>query len=153
MPKLDLNAIPERNTTGYPTPYDAPVAGRWHRRLAPASGLTDFGVSHVRLDPGAWSAQRHWHIGEDEFLVMLAGEAVLIDDHGEHPMQPGDCAAFPKNDGNGHHLVNRSNAPCFFVVVGAGAPLGGDYPDIDMRFTPEGTYVRKDGTPYDTKRI
>jgi uncharacterized cupin superfamily protein len=153
MPKLDLDAIPERNTTGYPTPYDAPVAGRWHRRLAPASGLTDFGVSHVRLDPGAWSAQRHWHIGEDEFLVMLAGEAVLIDDDGEHPMRPGDCAAFPKNDGNGHHLVNRSDAPCLFVVVGAGTPLGGDYPDIDMRFTPEGTYVRKDGTPYEAKRI
>ena len=153
MPKLDLAAIPERNSTGYPAPFDAPVAGRWVRRLAPASSLTEFGVSHVRLEPGAWSAQRHWHVGEDEFLVMLSGEAVLIDDDGEHVMRPGDCAAFPKNDGNGHHLVNRSGALCHFVVVGAGTPEGGDYPDIDMRFTAEGTYVHKDGTPYDAKRV
>jgi uncharacterized cupin superfamily protein len=153
MPKLDLTSIAESNATGYPTPYDQPVKGRWYRRLAPASGLTDFAVSHVRLDPGAWSAQRHWHIGEDEFVVMLSGEAVLIDDDGEHIMRSGDCAAFPKNDGNGHHLVNRSDAPCFFVVVGSGAPMGGDYPDIDMRFTAEGSYVHKDGTPYETRRI
>src|SRR4051794_2538806 len=114
MPKLDLAAIPAVNATGYPPPFDAAVAGRWDRRLSPASGLTAFGASHVRLEPGAWSSQRHWHVGEDEFLVMIEGEAVLIDDVGEHEMRPGDCAAFPKNDGNGHHLVNRSDAPCLF---------------------------------------
>lgn len=88
MPKLDLDTIPQTNTTGYPPPFNEPVAGRWYRRLGSASGLTDFGVSHVVLKPGAWSSQRHWHIGEDEFLVMLSGEAVLIDDAGEHVLRP-----------------------------------------------------------------
>lgn len=153
MPKLNFDIIAESNATGYPPPFNEAVAGRWWRRLAPAGRLTDFGVSHVRLEPGAWSAQRHWHIGEDEFLVMLSGEAVLIDNEGEHIMRAGDCAAFPKNDGNGHHLVNRSDAPCQFVVVSAGTPMGGDYPDIDMRFTANGTYVHKDGTPYEARRV
>lgn len=153
MPKLDLDSIPQANRTGYPAPFDGAVHGRWYRRLAPASGLTDFGVSHVVLEPGAWSSQRHWHVGEDEFLVVVAGEAVLVDDAGEHRMGPGDCASFPKNDGNGHHLQNRSERPCVFVVIGAGTELGGDYPDIDMRFTADGTYVRKDGTAYDTHRV
>lgn len=148
MPKLDLDTIPQTNRTGYPPPFAAPVQGRWYRRLAPASGLSDFGVSHVVLKPGAWSAQRHWHEGEDEFLVMVAGEAVLVDDDGEHVMRPGDCASFPKRDGNGHHLQNRSGEDCTFVVVGGGENLGGDYPDIDMRWTPDDRYVRKDGTPY-----
>lgn len=152
MPKIDLSQIPETNRTGYPQPYDAPVAGRWYRRLSPATGMTAFGASHVRLEPGAWSAQRHWHIGEDEFLVMLSGEAMLIDDAGETPLSPGDCCAFPANDGNGHHVVNRSDAACVFVVVGAGPELGGDYPDIDMRFTDDDRYVHKDGTPYEAKR-
>jgi uncharacterized cupin superfamily protein len=152
MPKLDLGAIEATNRTGYSTPFDAPVAGRWYRRLAPAGGLTEFGVSQVVLKPGAWSSQRHWRAGEDEFLVMIAGEAVLVDDDGEHVLRPGDCAAFPKSDGNGHHLQNRSEADCMFVVVGAGEQQGGDYPDIDMRFTPEGTYVHNDGTPYDSRR-
>jgi hypothetical protein len=37
-------------------------------------------------------------------------------------------------------------------VVGAGKNEGGDYSDIDMRFTREGTYVRKDGRPYGATR-
>ncbi|MBV8686133.1 MAG: cupin domain-containing protein [Alphaproteobacteria bacterium] len=153
MPKLPLETIEQTNRTGYPPPFDADVAGRWYRRLAPAGGLTAFGVSHVVLKPGAWSSQRHWHAGEDEFLVMLSGEAVLVDDEGEHALRPGDCAAFPMNDGNGHHLQNRSDGDCSFVVVSAGASKGGDYPDIDMRFTAEGGYVHKDGRPYAATRI
>ena len=148
MPRIDLEAIEQVNRTGYPPPFDQEVRGRWYRRLGPASGLTDFGVSHVVLKPGAWSAQRHWHVGEDEFLVVIEGEGTLIDNDGEHVMRPGDCAAFPKNDCNGHHIVNRSDRDCVFVVIGAGTPMGGDYSDIDMRFTSEGGYVHKDGTPY-----
>jgi uncharacterized cupin superfamily protein len=89
LPKLDLDTIPQTNRTGYPSPFDAPVAGRWYRRLAPAAGLTRFGASHVVLRPGAWSSQRHWHDGEDEFLVMISGEAVLVDDAGEHVLRAG----------------------------------------------------------------
>ena len=73
MPKVDLSQIEEINRTGYPAPFDEPVAGRWQRRLAPATGLTKFGASHVRLKLGAWSSQRHWHEGEDEMVIMLSG--------------------------------------------------------------------------------
>ena len=153
MPKIDLDSIEQTNRTGYPPPFDRDVQGRWYRRLAPASGLAAFGVSHVVLKPDAWSSQRHWHAGEDEFLVMLSGEAVLVDDSGEQVLRPGDCAAFPMNDGNGHHLQNRSAGECVFVVVSAGKNAGGDYPDIDMAFTADGGYVHKDGTAYPAKRV
>ena len=147
MPKLDLDAMIPVNTTGYPPPFNEPVQGRWHRRLGNAAGLTELGASHVTLKPGAWSSQRHWHEGEDEFLVMLEGEAVLIEDEGETVLRPGDCAAWPKGVQNGHHLVNRSDADCVFVALSAGDDARGSYSDIDMRWTPEG-YVHKDGTPY-----
>ena len=153
MPKLDLEAIPQVNGTGYPPPFDAAVQGRWYRRLAPAGGLTRFGVSHVVLKPGGWSSQRHWHEGEDEFLVMLAGTAVLVDDGGETVLGPGDCCVFPAGERNGHHLQNRSEADCCFVVVGGGPELGGGYSDIDMMFTADDRYVHKDGTPYPAKRL
>ena len=52
MPKLDLDAIEQTSRTGYPPPYNAPMAKRHYRRLAEAAGLEDFGVSHVMLDPG-----------------------------------------------------------------------------------------------------
>lgn len=154
MPKLDLAAIPQTNATGYPAPYDAAVAGRWYRRLAPPAGLSLMGASHVTLLPGAFSSQRHWHRGQDELVVMLTGEAVLIDDHGETPVGPGDVLAFPAGEANGHCLHNRSAQPCVFVAISAGSREAdsGEYPDIDMVFDPQG-YARKDGSRYDTQRI
>lgn len=145
MPKLDLDTIPQTNATGYPEPYADAVQGRWYRRLAPASGITDFGFSHVTLRPGAWSSQRHWHEGEDEFVVMLRGEAVLIDDSGETRMRPGDVAAFPKGDGNGHMLQNRGEADCVFIAVGRPAETDCHYPDIDMHLAAGEGFRRKDG--------
>jgi len=149
MPKLDLEAIESINRTGYPPPYSEPMAKRHYRRLAPAAGLTDFGASHVTLDPGGISSQRHWHEGEDEFLVMLEGEAVLVEDDGETRLVAGDCAAFPKGVANGHHLVNRGDRECIFVVVGRAAATDCHYPDIDLHLDAStGAYTHKDGRAY-----
>jgi uncharacterized cupin superfamily protein len=148
MPKIDLDGVEQTNRTGYPPPFDQDVQGRLYRRLAPAAGLTDFGASHVTLKPGAWSSQRHWHDGEDEFVVMLTGEAVLVEDDGRTVLHAGDCAAWPKGNTNGHHLCNESGEDCEFIVVGGGANTGGGYSDIDMMFTEDNRYVHKDGTPY-----
>jgi uncharacterized cupin superfamily protein len=150
MPRIDLDAIPQVSRTGYPAPFDEAVTGRWQRRLAPATGLTELGATHVMLKPGAWSSQRHWHHGEDEMVVMLSGEAVLIDDTGETLLKPGDIAAFPKDDGNGHCMINRSDADCTFVAISAGPLMGGAYSDIDMKWGEHG-FVHKDGTPYPAK--
>ena len=120
MPKLDLEAIPQINATGYPSPWREEMAKRHYRRLGPVSGLGDFGVSHVTLEPGGVSSQRHWHEEEDEFVVMLEGEAVLVEDAGETVLRPGDVAAWPAGKRDGHHLQNRSAADVVFVVVSAG---------------------------------
>jgi uncharacterized cupin superfamily protein len=148
MPRIDLDQFPLSNATGYPPPLDRDVAGRWYRSLGPGSGLTDLGVSLVTLEPGAWSSQRHVHDCDDEFLVMLSGEAVLVEDEGRVTLRSGDCASFPKN-GSAHHLINESARPCSFVCVAP--PDSGDvrYPDVDLYvdFATD-RYVRKDGTPY-----
>ncbi|MDP9413441.1 MAG: cupin domain-containing protein [Pseudomonadota bacterium] len=149
MPKLDLDAIEQTNRTGYPEPFASEMKGRFYRRLAPAAGLTDFGVSHVTLKRGGISSQRHWHEGEDEFVVILRGEAVLVEEDGETVMRPGDCAAFPKGVSNGHHLVNRSGKDCLFLAVGRIAATDCHYPDVDMHLdASNGRFTRKDGTPY-----
>ena len=150
MPKIDLDQIKPTNRTGYPPPYDMDVAGRWVRRLGKAGGLTEIGISHVVLEPGAASAQRHWHEGLDEFVVMLDGEAVLVEDDAETLLKPGDCAAFPKDVANGHHLVNRSDRPCTFLAIDNRRGEGDcHYPDIDLRYDVENRrYTHRDGTPY-----
>jgi len=147
MPKIDLEQIEQTNATGYPPPFNQPVAGRWQRKVAEVCGLTELGARHVVLEPGGWSSQRHWHVGEDELLVMLTGRAVLVEDDGETGLAPGDIAIWPKGIRNGHHLINRSTEPCSFVCVSAGKDVGGAYSDIDMMWTESG-YTHKDGTPY-----
>jgi uncharacterized cupin superfamily protein len=103
----------------------------------------------VRLQPGGISSQRHWHEEEDEFVVMLSGEAVLVENDGETVMRAGDCAVFPKGVPNGHHLVNRSGEDCLFIAVGK--PAAGDchYPDINLLL--DGAtmaFAHKDRSPY-----
>lgn len=150
MPKIDLDATKQTNRTGYPPPYDADVAGRWYRRVGHASGLTEIGVSHVVLEPGAWSSQRHWHNGLDEFVVMLDGEAVLVEEDGEIMLRAGDMASFPKDAPNGHHLVNRSDRPCSFLAIDNRRGEGDcHYPDADLRYDAQSKrFVHKDGSPY-----
>lgn len=88
-------------------------------QLGKAVGLTQFGVNHVTLDPGMQSSLRHWHEAEDEFVYVLAGEVVLIDETGAHPMTVGSVAGFPAGVANAHHLENRSTGPAVLLVVGS----------------------------------
>ena len=152
MPKLDLSAVPVKTGSIYPDPYAAMMAGRSSLRLGQAGGLTQFGVNIVILAPGALSSLRHWHLHEDEFVMVTEGECVMVTDAGEEVMRPGDCAAFPAGVANGHHFINRSDAPARFLVVGTKAPREvATYSDVDLVVVVEGgtaTFTRKDGTPY-----
>jgi uncharacterized cupin superfamily protein len=153
VPKLDIESIRRRTGSSYPAPFDHPCAARVRQALGDAGGLTDFGVNLLELEPGAWSSQRHWHSDEDEFVWILSGKVVLVDDNGETVLRAGDCATFPKNDGNGHHLVNRSGETA--ICLEAGGRSSEDvctYSDIDMRIDArEDVYTRKDGTPYPSR--
>lgn len=148
MPKLDLDSIPQTNATGYSPEYAGVVEERWYRRLAPVAGFLDFAASHVVLKPGAWSAQRHWHEDEDEMVIMLSGEAVLVEDGARAIMRAGDVAVFPKATPNGHCLINESDADCIFIAIGQ--PVNGPchYPDIDMHEYGGGDKRRKNGSEF-----
>ena len=151
MPKLNLSDIALRTGSTYPPPHDAEMAGRSSQRLDAAGGLTQFGANLVHLDPGAKSSLRHWHEREDEFLMVTEGQLTLIEDDGETPLAPGDCAAFPANAPNGHHLVNRSAGRASFLVVGTKSAIErAHYCDIDMRADMRNgniQFSRRDGTP------
>ena len=151
MPKIDIASLPVKTGSGYPGARAALMNGRSQVSLGDPSGLTQFGANLVTLAPGALSSLRHWHEKQDEFLVVTAGVCTLVDDHGETELRPGDCAAFPAGDANGHHLINKSDADASFVVVGTRTPTEvGYYSDEDMMVTFEGetfTFTRKDGSP------
>ena len=141
-------------STTYPQPFDADVAGRSKRVLGDLFGLKNFGVVVVDLVPGAWSAQRHWHTKEDEFVYVIGGELTLVTDEGETMLTEGMACGFPAGRENGHHLVNKSEAPASFLVVGERRQDDeAHYPDVDLRFAADdsGTriFTRKDGSRFD----
>ena len=149
---LDPFSVEPRLGSGYPSPFDRDVAMRAKRRVGDALGLKNFGVNLTTLPPGMWSAQRHWHTLQDEFIMVLEGELTLITDAGEQVLTRGMVAGFPGGVADGHHLVNRSDRDATYLEVGdrtAGDEV--DYPDIDLlvRIVDGGErFVRKDGTPY-----
>jgi uncharacterized cupin superfamily protein len=152
MPKIDVVKLPSDNRTNYPALFRRAVEGRWRKRLGDAVGLTQFGVNLTTLKPGAWSAQRHWHEAEDEFVYVLEGELVLCENNGERLLKAGDAVGWKAGAPNGHCLINRSTRDAVYLEIGSRAACEKvDYPDIDMRFERDETgtrYLHKSGEPY-----
>ena len=150
--RIDPKTLPAIVGTLYPTPYDQPCRARERTKLGDAAGLTQYGVNLLRLPPGAWSSQRHWHTEQDEFIYVLSGEVTLVSDAGDELLRAGDSAGFKAGDKNGHCLQNRSGGDVTVLEIGT-RPSGDAayYPDIDMVAPPGGkpaAYTHRDGTPY-----
>ena len=152
-PALDPQAVPPRRGSSYPAPFRAAVEARQKRALGDAVGLTQFGVNLVELPAGCWSAQRHWHTHEDEFVYVLEGELTLVTDAGEQVLRAGMAAGFPAGTPDGHHLINRTDRPATYLEVGTRREDVDqvEYPDIDMAVRQQDgrqMFVRKTGEPY-----
>ena len=151
---LDPETIEWESRQPYPAPYDNALAGRARRAIGDALGLTQYGVNLGRLEPGAVSSLRHWHTGEDEFVLVLEGSPTLVTDDGEQVLGPGLAAGFPAHMENGHQLENRSGKPVLYLEVGTRATRDVvTYPDTDLELIKEEagkkrTFRHKDGTPY-----
>ncbi|HVF15632.1 MAG TPA: cupin domain-containing protein [Steroidobacteraceae bacterium] len=148
--RIDASQVPAVVGTSYPVPFDEPCKHRERKRLGNAAGLEQFGVNLLRLPPGAWSSQRHWHTTEEEFVFVVSGEVVLVTDQGEELLHAGDSAGFSASDPNGHHLQNRSQHDAVLLEVGSRrTDDAAFYSDIDMHL-PAGseTFTRRDGSPF-----
>ena len=151
MPKIDIAKATVRTRGVYPEPWRAVTEGREKAALGDVVGLTQFGVNLTRLKPGAASALRHWHEAEDEFVYVLEGEVMLIEDGGTTVLQPGDAAGFKAGVAGGHHLINRSQRDAAYLEVGTRARSERvHYPDVDFMMERDETgrrYFRKSGEP------
>ncbi|MDG1431083.1 MAG: cupin domain-containing protein [Paracoccaceae bacterium] len=153
MPKINLESLPVRTGSTYPAPFDREVIGRSSLRVGDAGGLTQFGANIVTLAPGSKSSMRHWHVTEDEFVMMIAGECTLIEDGGPTVMRAGDCATFKAGDENGHHFINETETDAQFLVVGTSNPNEiAYYSDFDVKVELHdkgASFTKRDGSPLD----
>lgn len=103
-------------------------------------GLTQFGAFVETIQPGTRTSDRHWHSDEDEFLYMLSGQVTVIENDGAHVVHPGDAVCWPAGVPNGHCVVNDSDAPATYLIVGTRSRNDrAYYADIDK------VLVREDG--------
>src|ERR1041385_1073553 len=152
MPKIDISKLETRiGSPNYPPAFKPARAGRHKTALRNAVGVSQVGVHLTRLEPGAASSILHWHENEDEFVYVLQGECVLVEEAGEVPLRAGDCAGWKANTPTGHCIVNRSKSDVLLLEVGTRAPSERAHsPGSDLKFEREGKTVRvlhKDGTP------
>jgi len=152
MPKVDIATVPVKSGTLYPAQFQAECRGRHKQALGDGVGLTQFGVNITRISPGAASALRHWHEQEDEFIYMLEGELVLVENDGEVVLKPGDAAGFKAGSGNAHRLINRGSRDAVYFEVGTRAKSERvHYPDVDLvmeRDEKGRRYLHRSGEPY-----
>jgi len=146
-------AAPRAKPTGYPPQMAVKVAGRVKRQLGDLFGLKNFGVNLTTLEPGSYSALRHAHAKQDEFVYILRGEPTLITDAGETPLKPGMCAGFKAGTGDAHHLHNRTKKDVIYIEIGDRSPgETATYPDDDLAVSQDAQgnwkYTRKDGSPF-----
>jgi hypothetical protein len=92
---------------------------------------------------------------EDEFVYVLEGELTPIEDGSERLLRAGECAAFPKGSGNGHHLINNSDAMAVYLEVGARSPADVTIcSDIDMMSSnAAGRFVQRMARPIPRPRL
>ena len=153
MPKIQIPDWVEGE--GGPNPLFGQGNGPYAEvSLGDVIGLKQFGVRLERLPPGSRSSYRHWHEAEDEFVYVLSGELVLIEDT-EHTLKTGDAAGWRAGSGDAHCLENRSGQAATILIVGTRKKADVvHYPDHDVvmhRDEAGAQFTRGDGTPINPK--
>jgi uncharacterized cupin superfamily protein len=80
------------------------------------------GISYEELPPGKQSVPFHYHLLEEEHIIALEGEATLRLGDGRYRIRAGDYVGFPAGQRAGHCLVNESDAPFRFLMIGDHEP-------------------------------
>lgn len=149
LPKITASKWLEH--AGVPNPISGQNDGPYSEMpLGDVVGLSQYGVHLECLPPGSRSSHRHWHDAEDEFVYVISGELILIEDE-ETVLSAGDAAGWPGGQPIAHCLENRSGSEAVFLVVGTRSTDDVvHYPDHDMvlrRIGGERKYTRADGSP------
>jgi uncharacterized cupin superfamily protein len=84
-----------------------------YRRL----GVGNLGLGLYELLPGQTQCPYHFHHGNDEALVVLAGQPTLRTPDGERRLEPGDVAQFPTGPDGAHQVVNGTGEPVRYLIA------------------------------------
>ena len=76
----------------------------------------------VVLAPGRQAYVAHYHLLEEEQLLVLEGRPTLRLGERRIPMEPGSYVVFPAGQKAGHALVNETDEPVRYLIIGERNP-------------------------------
>lgn len=80
------------------------------------------GIAYEELPPGKQSVPFHYHLLEEEHIIALEGESTLRLGDKRHRIKAGDYVSFPAGQRAGHCLINETNAPFRYIIIGDHEP-------------------------------
>ena len=85
-------------------------------RVSRQLGGEKLGASYWELPPGQAAYPYHWHLAEEELLVVIRGTPSLRTPDGWRELEEGEVVAFPRGEKGGHQVVNRTDEPVRFLA-------------------------------------
>ena len=86
-------------------------------RLGRQAGSKRLGASLFELQPGSAAWPMHYHLANEEMLIVISGRPALRDLAGERELEPGDVIALPIGERGAHQVVNRTPEPARILVI------------------------------------
>jgi uncharacterized cupin superfamily protein len=81
------------------------------------AGSERLGASLYELPPGEATCPYHYHLANEELLIVLAGCPHLRSPQGWRQLDEGEVVAFPVGEAGAHQLVNRSDEPVRLLIM------------------------------------
>jgi len=101
-------------------------------RLGYQLGSERLGVSLWELPPGEAAYPYHYHLSEEELVIVLTGSLSLRTPNGWRVLAAGEAVSFLRGEEGAHQLVNRTDAAVRFLAVSTnGEPDIVLYPDAE----------------------
>ena len=99
-------------------------------RIGRQAGTRDLGASLWEIPPGEAAYPYHYHLAEEEMLVVLLGRPSVRTDDEWRELTPGDVVSFPRGREGAHQVANWSDVTARFLAVStSGTPDLVVYPD------------------------
>jgi uncharacterized cupin superfamily protein len=82
-----------------------------------AAGSERLGASVYDLPPGEAVCPYHYHLANEELLIVVRGSPHLRTPDGWRELEEGEVVAFPVGERGAHQVVNRGTEPAAVLIV------------------------------------
>jgi uncharacterized cupin superfamily protein len=79
------------------------------------------GASLWEIPPGEAAYPFHYHLAEEEMIVVLSGRPSLRTDSGWRELETGDVVSFATGEDGAHQVVNRGHKPVRMLALSTAA--------------------------------